>query len=212
MGYTHYWERPRILPRPQFIAAVEDCRRLCAALDIPLGDAHGEGRPLFKSTEICFNGHVDSGKLTSVQRTEGLVWPQRDAHGVAVIGEADAVVGGWHAGPAVRARVLGPNGDGSYETFCVQRVHREQHPQAQPPQGWLFNFCKTNYRPYDLCVQGCLIVLSHHLGSGNFRVSSDGSSSDWNDPRDACQHVLGYGVDWGEEKLAPVPPQPKPAE
>jgi hypothetical protein len=41
MGYTHHWERPRILPRRQFIAAVEDCRRLCAALDIPLGDGHG---------------------------------------------------------------------------------------------------------------------------------------------------------------------------
>lgn len=176
MGYTHYWERPRILPRPQFIAAVEDCRRLCAALEIPLGDGHGEGRPIFKSTEICFNGHVDSGNRTSVQQTEGLVWPHDEAHGVAMVGETEAVVGGWGSGPAVSARVLGPNGDGSYETFSVPRVFQRRDPPETAQEGWLLNFCKTNYRPYDLCVQGCLIVLSHHLGNGHFRVSSDGDS------------------------------------
>ena len=47
MGYTHYWERPRILPRPQFVAAVEDCLLLCAALNTPLGDAGGKGCFLF---------------------------------------------------------------------------------------------------------------------------------------------------------------------
>ena len=36
MGYTHYWERPQVLPRPQFVAAGDDCRRMCAALNIPL--------------------------------------------------------------------------------------------------------------------------------------------------------------------------------
>jgi hypothetical protein len=205
MGYTHYWERQRILPLPQFVTAVEDCRRLCVALDIPLGDAQGKGEPTFTATEICFNGHVDSGRLTSGQKAPGLVWPHRDAHGVAVVGEADAVVGRWNAGPAIRARVLGPSGDGSFETFHIERVHHPRHPQDQAT-GWSSNFCKTNYRPYDLCVQGCLIVLSHHCGNKHFRVSSDGNSRDWNDARDAAQHILGYGIDWGEDKLAPVPP------
>ena len=77
MGYTHYWERPKVLPRPQFVAAVKDCRRLCTALNIPLGDAHGEGQPTFTHAEICFNGHVDSGKLSSLQQVEGLIWPSR---------------------------------------------------------------------------------------------------------------------------------------
>jgi hypothetical protein len=208
MGYTHYWERQRILPRALFITAVENCRRLCAALNIPLGDGSGEGRPTFTSGEICFNGHVDSGRLTSVQQADGLIWPHENAHGVAVIGEKDAIVGGWHAGPSVNARVLGLNGDGSYETFHVARVHRPRHPHDRAEGGWWSAFCKTNYRPYDLCVQGCLIVLSHHLGNRTFRVSSDGTSPDWNDARDACQHVLGYGIDWGEGQLAPVPPPP----
>ena len=140
-----------------------------------------------------------------------MVWPHDAARGVAMIGEAEAVAGGWGSGPAVGARVLGPNGDGSYETFSVPRILRLRDPQERAQEGWLLNFCKTNYRPYDLSVQGCLIVLSHHLGNKHFRVSSDGDCRDWNDARDACQHVLGYGIDWGEGKFAPVPPQPPAA-
>ena len=208
MGYAHYWERRRILPRPQFLAAVADCRRLCDAMHIPLGDGDGREAPFFTAEEICFNGHVDSGRLTAFQKTEGLVWPHDHAHGVAVVGETNPVVGGWSAGPAVSARVLGPDGDGSYETFHVERVHHPPHPRMHGTKGWWSNFCKTNYRPYDLCVQGCLIVLSHHLGIDRFRVSSDGTSRDWNDSRDACQHIMGYGIDWGEGKLAPVSPPP----
>lgn len=208
MGYTHYWERLEVLPCPQFLAAVDDCRHLCAALNIPLGDAGGQGMPSFTTEEICFNGHVDSGKRTSMQQADGLVWPHSTAHGVAVIGQANATAGGWLGGPSVNARVLGPNGDGSYETFRVERIRRPRHPQERPTSGWWNNFCKTNYRPYDLCVQGCLIVLSHHLGSNLFRVASDGTSRDWNDARDACQHVLGYGMAWGEGRLAPVEPSP----
>ena len=123
MGYTHYWERPETLPHPQFAKSVEDCRRLCDALNIPLGDDNGENQPTFTAEEICFNGHRDSGRLSSFQKAEGLVWPQKDAHGVAAIGEAEAVVGGWYAGPAVSARVPGPDGNGSYEPFHVERVH-----------------------------------------------------------------------------------------
>ena len=172
MGYTHYWERPSVLPRPQFVAAVDDCRRLCAAMDIPLGDAQGKATPAFSVEEICFNGHVDSSRLTS-------------GHG----------------------RVLGPITNGSYEAFRVERVCRPRHSQ-QPPQGWSMAFCKTHHLPYDLCVQACLIVLSHHLGLEQFRVTSDGTSRNWNDARNAAQQILGYGIDWGEGKLAPLPPSP----
>lgn len=209
MGYTHYWERRRMLPLSPFVAAVEDCRRLCQALPIPLGDAGGEGVPVFGRKEICFNGHVNSGQLSSIQSSEGLVWPQDRARGIAVVGEADAVAGRWHAGPEAVARVLGPEGDGSYETFRIARTYRPEYPEKRSEGGWWFGFTKTNYRPYDLCVQCCLIILSHHLGSAQFRVRSDGSSGQWNEARDTCQHVLGYGIDWGEDKLAPVKSQPQ---
>jgi hypothetical protein len=211
MGYTHYWERAAVLPRPQFAAAARDCRQLCAALAVPLGDAGGQGRPTFNANEICFNGHLQSNKLGFVQQAQGLVWPAPGARGVAMAGTADAVVGGWGAGPVTRARVLGPGGDGSYETFRVERVSRPRFPSERPPGERWGGFCKTNYRPYDLCVQGCLIVLSHHLGLQHFTVSSDGNSREWDEARDDCQHVLGYGIDWGEGKLAPVTAGPPTA-
>jgi hypothetical protein len=202
MGYTQYWARPQVLPRPQFVAAVEDCRRLCAALNIPLGDGNGQGQPIFSSSMICFNGHVNSKKFCSSQQTEGLVWPRSVTCGVAVIGESDAVAGGFFSG--VTARILGPDGDGSYETFLFTQVHRLRHPMEETKDGWCQGFCKTCYRPYDLCVQSCLMVLSHHFGKPSFRVDSDGTSEQWNEARHACQQVLGYGSDWGEGRLAPV--------
>ena len=210
MGYTHYWERPKVLPRRLFARAAEDCRRLCQALAIPLGDAQGNGSPTFQRTQICFNGHVHSGQCCSIPSVAGLIWPGTGSHGVARVGQAQLIAGGWGAGPVVTARVLGPHGDGSYETFSVECIRQPRHAQDSPPGGWGSNACKTNYRPYDLCVQGCLLVLSQHLGSKRFRISSDGSSADWNEARDACQHVLGYGIDWGEGDLAPVPPLSPP--
>lgn len=50
MGYTHYWERLEVLARRHFAVASEDCRRLCAALAIPLGDAEGLNQPTFNTT------------------------------------------------------------------------------------------------------------------------------------------------------------------
>jgi hypothetical protein len=155
MGYTHYWDRSSVLPRQQFLAAADDCRRLCDALKIPLGDAKGEGLPIFNTDTLCFNGRVDTG--------------------------------GW-------------------EPFRVDRVRRLRDAREPHVGSWWSSFCKTNRLPYDLCVQGCLIVLSHHFTKSHFRVSSDGDSQDWHNARDACQRALGYGIDWGEEKLAPVPP------
>ena len=89
----------------------------------------------------------------------------------------------------------------------MERIVRPRILGDRPHEGgqW-FGFCMTNYRPYDLCVQCCLLILNHYLGSALFRVSSDGTSGQWNDARDACQHVLGYGMAWGEEKLAVIQP------
>lgn len=207
MGYTHYWERLCTLPLPLFAKAVEDCRRLCEAMQIPLGDADGKGLPTFTAAEICFNGHVDSGQLTSMHNASSV-------QGAADDTRALGINGGWRARPLATARMLGANGDGSYETFRVARICRLRSARQEARGKWSGDFCKTNHRPYDLCVQGCLIVLNHHLGSDRFRVSSDGKSRDWDEARNACQQILGYGIDWGEDQLAPASPpgstQPAP--
>jgi hypothetical protein len=97
-------------------------------------------------------------------------------------------------------RADSPLGNAAYETFLVDRVWARPHDE-RARVGW--EFCKTEHRPYDLSVQCCLIALSHRLGP-RFRVSSDGDTQHWQAAREACQRVLGYGVDWGEEKLAVV--------
>jgi hypothetical protein len=108
MGYTHYWERLRTLPLPLFAKAAEDCRRLCEAMEIPLGDANGKGRPTFTDVEICFNGHVDSGVLASTPRGNGSIGPDDGARGITTAGAADATTGGRGARPLVTARTLAP--------------------------------------------------------------------------------------------------------
>ena len=81
-----------------------------------------------------------------------------------------------------------------YETFAVQRIVGGGEGQPR-----VFQFCKTNQRPYDLCVQAALIILKHHLGD-TLVVSSDGEESDWENARAACQRGLGYGGEFRLEK------------
>ena len=103
----------------------------------------------------------------------------------------------WCAGPMVGSRAVAENGDGSYETFHVPRAWpMTERSDRRKPDGMGFHFdcCKTNFLPYDLCVQCCLIVLDYHLGPDLFRVNSDGTDGQWNEARDACQSVLGYGL------------------
>lgn len=57
------------------------------------------------------------------------------------------------------------------------------------------SFCKTEHAPYDLCVQVVLIVLKHHVGD-DLTVGSDGVDEDWNEARNICQGVLGYGAEF----------------
>lgn len=44
-------------------------------------------------------------------------------------------------------------------------------------------------------------ALDHGRLMGHFLIVVD-------DARDACQHVLGYGMAWGEAKIAVVQPAP----
>lgn len=193
MGYTHYWYRARSLDPAAFARAVEDCRKVCAALPVPLGNSAGEGEPEFGPDLIGLNGHRESGSLMpQVARVNGLLWPTRKAEGVAGWSTtAEPTAGAWCAGPNVTTRTLPESRDGSYESFIVER--QIEAARGTYAGGLCFDFCKTNFRPYDLCVQCCLIALAEHLGDA-FKVHSDGDSEAWNEARDVCQHVLGYGL------------------
>jgi hypothetical protein len=94
--------------------------------------------------------------------------------------------------PIFRDDLIAFNGrepDG-YETFAVGRI-----VAARGDKPKVFEFCKTNLRPYDLCVQAALIVLKHHLGEA-ITVSSDGEDTEWKRGREVCQKWLGYGEEF----------------
>lgn len=55
-----------------------------------------------------------------------------------------------------------------------------------------FDFCKTQYRPYDLAVMICLVIAKEYLKE-RIEIRSDGKSEDWQPAMDTCQEVLGYG-------------------
>jgi hypothetical protein len=190
MGYTHYWHRKRNLDPVKFKAAVADCLKICKSVPIPIGDYAGEGEPSFTDDEVRFNGHVNS---QSFSRDAGSIpWPAKKAEGVARAG-AEAQCGTWFAGTLLSSRAVDENGDGSYETFSVERDYSDDAFQSPDKKGRLFSCCKTGYRPYDLLVQFCLIVFKEHFGD-DFIVSSDGDDEQWNEARDGCQVFLGYGL------------------
>jgi hypothetical protein len=184
MGYTHYWYRGVSANDPvKFAAFAADCERICKALAIPLGDGSGENEPVFRHDLVAFNGHVNSGEMMPQSaRVDGLKWPVAKAEGVADWQASDTQAGSWFAGPQVNTRTLPESGDGSYESFIVE-----------PVPSRCFDCCKTNYHPYDLAVQCCLVALKEHYGNA-VAIRSDGEPDAWKEPADICQHVLGYGL------------------
>ena len=193
MGYTHYWTRAKELNARRFAVAKNDCRKLCESLPVPLGDADGQHQPIFSDSEICFNGHIASDQFAKA--FDGIPWPDDNAHGFAEdTWCSKTVAGNWFAGDLLRERATEENGDGSYETFYVPRIYEPRDCEAVG-NGLYFAFCKTAFRPYDLNVQACLIALSHRFGN-QFQVRSDGSDTQWNEARQICESVLGYGAEF----------------
>jgi len=73
------------------------------------------------------------------------------------------------------------------EVFEIARIEFDRRGRNE-----VASFCKTNGLPYDVAVQGCLIVLKHHLGA-KLRVTSDASDCEWNVARQAVERLLRYG-------------------
>ena len=98
--------------------------------------------------------------------------------------------------PIYRADLIEFNGKApnDYETFAVDQITTSRDGEPM-----VFDFCKTDHRPYDICVQAALIVLKRHLGAAII-VSSDGGDADWEAAREKCQAHLGYGGEFRLEK------------
>lgn len=186
MGYTHYWYRKEPeLDRELFRQFSEDCAKVCRLSEIPLASFNGSGFPEFTPDAVSFNGVENCGHD---ERDLGITWPSPTAKGVSPNGEAS---GKWFAVAMLEQRTCG--GDCSHESFVIPRIQTQA--EWAKTEREIFSFCKTAYKPYDILVTACLIIYQHYFGD-QVRVSSDGASRDWEDARQLCQSVLGYGKEF----------------
>ncbi len=61
MGWTHYWERKSEVPAEAFEKAAKDCKVVLDKIDVTLAGPQSEGKPIFTSNAIMFNGIKGQG-------------------------------------------------------------------------------------------------------------------------------------------------------
>lgn len=83
-----------------------------------------------------------------------------------------------HGEPVVTDSSIALNGDASvgqeYEPFQVERVARQTGHRSDE-SGRLFEYCKTNGKPYDAVVDACLIAFERRFGSA-VKVEADAAA------------------------------------
>lgn len=192
MGYTHYWQRPRVIPDETFRQIKSDFERLILPLSnagVELADGLGEGIPEITDEVIRFNGLSECGH----PQTDELVipYPSEQAHG---IGPSSTAIDGSYYDLGVTVKHRCCNGRCSFETFSFART-KEVRPDEVPEDNGLYGeHVKTGFRPYDVAVTSVLLVAKHCLRD-QFVVHSNGGDAQWADAKRICQMVLGYG-DW----------------
>ena len=146
MGYTHYWYRPLVVPKPIMQAIVADFTKLLPTfeeLGIKLADWQGRGKPEASLKCVWFNGAENCGHPKNSCIV--IPWPTTDAHGIGTSEEAES--GNWFAGTTLNTRCC--DGDCSYETFMFARdISKEEFLQpSDEHKGLYFACCKTAFRP-----------------------------------------------------------------
>jgi len=191
MGYTHYWYRVREIQPEIFRNIVNDFKRIIPSLkqlDVKLAGWDGTGEPELTDDLVAFNGAKNCGHP---HVPLSIPWPvEHPKPGVAPNG-LDAKVGVWFAGDLLCQRAC--DGDCSYETFYFPRVEDEKNSIRFGK--YVFNSCKTAFRPYDLAVTAFLLIAKYHLGD-DILISSDGNIECWRDAINIVRGELGYEVNF----------------
>lgn len=176
MGYKHRWDRPAVIEVESFQRILSDFRLLIeplAASGVKLGDAFGVDAPILSQDEICFNGRAKCGCNTRRRTMADYLFAGSDSDGLLL--QED-----W-----LERRC---NGGCSYETFAFPRVDANYVDE----NGRVYRCVKTNRRPYDLAVTALLLIAKRYLGD-ELKIFSDSREAWWDETRDLCNRVLGYG-------------------
>ena len=89
--------------------------------------------------------------------------------------------------------------ENGHETFLFE-VPPKEDKYSKFDKGFLFNFCKTARKPYDIVVCEILLILKAHLQE-NLKIDSDGFSNsecsfdgEWNKAIEEVK-AMGYKID-----------------
>lgn len=190
MSYTHYYDHPEHINPETFALMRHDIQRIVTAAQeagLPLAGWNGVGKPEFEADLVAFNGKADCGHVAPTTVT---LFVDPSTHpGLAFR---------WTTGNASREAtgqtLRRCDGSCSLGNFVLYQSCTPSHREVDP-SWWPQVLTKTNLFPYDLVVTAALIAAKHHLGSG-IQIRSDGEDRDWEDARQICQAVLGYGQEY----------------
>ena len=98
--------------------------------------------------------------------------------------------------PLVSNKLIRFNGIGNdgHETFYFEYPPKKKVSYSVDDDGFIFAFCKTARKPYDIVVCKCLLILKEYLKE-DMKLSSDG---DWNcedEWKPAIEQVTKMGID-----------------
>lgn len=190
MGYTHYWKRKKEISEDKYKKIIKDFKRLIPEFEnigIILANGYGRDKPVINEQRIWINGKSNCGHP---KYDYHIAWPSEDAGGINLKDNTSQDT--WFAGAQLSQRSCG--GDCSHETFYFPKVY-EPADWEKPENGLFFECCKTAFKPYDLVITTCLIIIKYYLGN-NIVVSTDGEDQHWFDAKLICQTELGYGMEY----------------
>jgi hypothetical protein len=184
MGYTHYWRQKREFTADEWQLIIGEAKRICAKAQ--RGDYY-TGPETFKTAQEAAEdkhgfrvGFAEPGAWRTFPHPE-IATPMQGA-GIAL---ADGS-GEPNTSPHFGADHIGINGRDpeAYESFIIKRQpeipsYYDERRRAEAKRDGVFQFCKTEYRPYDAVVVSVLdavrtiapdaITLSSDGGPGVFR-------------------------------------------
>jgi len=122
----------------------------------------------------------------------GYAWPGPESKGVAL--GAPVVIGTKGSiGAILESRSCGGSCAGRLPMgqFSIDRVFIKREWDELDEHGY-FQFCETDFKPYDLAVMAALIRLKERHGNA-ILLSSDGSEELWEEGKKLCRELFGHG-------------------
>jgi hypothetical protein len=121
---------------------------------------------------------IDEEQWAGIMRDALIILSNVRARGITLAG------GNGTGKPEITADMIRFNGadPDDYETFAIGRNHTS------------FDFCKTEYRPYDLAVMLMLLAAHRRVDSFQFRSDGEWESDEWEQGRAMFTELFGAGA------------------